>query len=409
MATDRTTATRPMRRLRARWGLLLVTLAAWAAPARAGEVILDVQDRPVTIHVPASYDPLEPTPLVILLHGFGVDGPWIENYLELLPLSDEFGFLYAFPTGTLFSPGVPYWNVLDIPGGPDDSAYLEAVLDEAGLQLNVDPERIHFVGHSNGGAMSYLMACEHPETVASVASLAGPSLCPPAAPVHALQIHGTADVVVPYTEALPAVLSWAGAAGCSLTPDDSAPDLDLAAGIPGAETTVSRYEAGCAVDGSAELWTIVGGSHAPILTADFGRKVIEFLYAHPKHGGVELWSDVGGGLAGTHGEPSLTGTGDLVAGSPVGLQLRGALENASVGLVLGFSALNAPFKGGVLVPHPDVLFLGLTTTAAGELALADTWPPGVPSGAVTWFQEWVTDPAGPKGFAASHGLSGTAP
>ena len=123
----------------------------------------------------------------------------------------------------------------------------------------------------------------------------------------------------------------------------------------------------------------------------------------------ETWEDLGDGLAGTHGEPVLSGTGDLEPGSLATLQLENALENASVGLVMGLSALNAPFKGGVLVPDADFVFLGLTTSPAGALELSAVWPAGVPSGFVTYFQEWVFDPVGPSGFAASNGLGGTAP
>ena len=73
------------------------------------------------------------------------------------------------------------------------------------------------------------------------------------------------------------------------------------------------------------------------------------------------------------------------------------------------SAVNLPFKGGTLVPAVDVLVAGLPTSPAGELSLSAAWPPGVPSGLTVWFQEWIVDAAGPKGFAASNGLAGTTP
>jgi YVTN family beta-propeller protein len=121
------------------------------------------------------------------------------------------------------------------------------------------------------------------------------------------------------------------------------------------------------------------------------------------------WTDLGSGLAGTHGVPTLTGIGDLTGGLIAGATLTGALENAGVGLVLGFSQLNAPFKGGVLVPDADVIITGLFTNGAGVLVVSGPWPVGLPPNVDFFLQEWIFDPVGPVGFAASNGLKGTTP
>jgi hypothetical protein len=121
------------------------------------------------------------------------------------------------------------------------------------------------------------------------------------------------------------------------------------------------------------------------------------------------WTGIGGGLDGAHGQPMLTGSGDLVAGALVSLQLDDALEQASAWMVLGTVLLEAPFKGGVLVPRPDVLVPGPTTDALGSWTLAATWPAGIPSGNLVAAQAWVQDGAAPKGFAASAGLVATTP
>ena len=121
------------------------------------------------------------------------------------------------------------------------------------------------------------------------------------------------------------------------------------------------------------------------------------------------WSDLGLGLGGAGGTPVLTGSGTLAGGSSVALDLAGAAPNAGATLVIGLSAILAPFKGGTLVPAPDVLVPGLTTDASGALHLAGTWPAGLPSGFTTVLQEWIADPAAAQGFAASNGLSGTTP
>ncbi len=123
----------------------------------------------------------------------------------------------------------------------------------------------------------------------------------------------------------------------------------------------------------------------------------------------DVWEDLGNGLAGTNGVPVLAGEGSLAAGSALELTLTDAANSAAVGLFVGFTQIDAPFKGGVLVPSPDILVTPLMTDATGELVLASTWPAGVPSGFEIYLQDWIVDAAGPNGFAASNGLLGTTP
>ncbi|MHC5113568.1 MAG: PHB depolymerase family esterase [Planctomycetota bacterium] len=261
---------------------------------------VDAGRGPVPIHVPPSYDPDTPIPLVFLLHGYTNSGPEVEAWFQLTPLANEFGFLLLYPTGTSDILG-PFWNATDACcgfGSPDDSGYLRDLIEAVQAEYNVDPRRIHFAGHSNGGFMSYRMACDHADLVASIASLAGATfqntaLCTPSEPVHVLQIHGTNDGVIDYNggciplggcypSAPVTTTTWATYNACSLTPDTSAPPIDIDAAIAGAETTITRYESGCDAGGSAELWTIPGGPHSPPFAVDATRKIVEFLFAHPK-------------------------------------------------------------------------------------------------------------------------------
>ncbi|MEW6744597.1 MAG: hypothetical protein AB1486_17720 [Planctomycetota bacterium] len=121
------------------------------------------------------------------------------------------------------------------------------------------------------------------------------------------------------------------------------------------------------------------------------------------------WSDLGYALAGTQGDPLLSGTGTLAPGSAVNLKLRSARPNTTATLIIGLLQVNIPFKGGYLVPSPDVIVAGLPTGALGELTLPGTWPSGIPSGLSIYFQYWIADPLGVQGFAASNGLAATQP
>jgi hypothetical protein len=118
------------------------------------------------------------------------------------------------------------------------------------------------------------------------------------------------------------------------------------------------------------------------------------------------WTDLGFALAGTHGAPTLVGSGPPCSGGLITLSLGNALENTVTFLVVGFSAITVPFKGGTLVPNPDFLLL-LPTGPAGAVPFGVTLPPGVPAGVSLWFQHWVIDAAGPAGYAASGAVKTT--
>jgi PKD repeat protein len=119
------------------------------------------------------------------------------------------------------------------------------------------------------------------------------------------------------------------------------------------------------------------------------------------------WADAGPGLAGPTGLPELSAAGGLAPGDLVNLALENGLPFGGVAfLVLGASALNAPFKGGTLVPFPDVA-VGLPVGSNGVLVVQSTWPGGIPGGLPIYAQYWIADPGGPHGFAASNALVGT--
>jgi CubicO group peptidase (beta-lactamase class C family) len=126
----------------------------------------------------------------------------------------------------------------------------------------------------------------------------------------------------------------------------------------------------------------------------------------------EAWHHLGHGLDGSAGQPYLHGTGDLVAGQPFGLALERAQPGAAAWLTYGLAPLNAPFKGGTLVPDVGTGpggFLALITDPLGEIELDGTWPAGVPSGTELFLQYWIDDAGGPSGFSASNAVRGTTP
>jgi hypothetical protein len=100
----------------------------------------------------------------------------------------------------------------------------------------------------------------------------------------------------------------------------------------------------------------------------------------------------------------LTGLGDL---SPGSIELRCAVQGGMSHLIVGLASLNAPFKGGTLVPFPDLIFPNIQVAPDGSVSVPFTWPTNVPIGASTYNQFWVDDVAGPAGYSASNGLQAT--
>jgi len=121
------------------------------------------------------------------------------------------------------------------------------------------------------------------------------------------------------------------------------------------------------------------------------------------------WDDVQAALAGTAGPPRLTGLGPLVGGEPVTLKISDATPLGTATLLLGAGPLFAPFKGGTLVPQVTLPVYGLPLDEFGHFVGSGPWYGGLPSGTETWFQAWIADAGGPKGFAATNGLKATSP
>ena len=238
---------------------------------------------------------------MILLHGYQASGLVQDIIFRTSSAADAKGYFFAAPDGTVDSSGARFWNATDAccnfdESDVDDVAYLTTLVHDIEAAYSIDPKRVYFVGHSNGGFMSHRLACDAAKDVAAIVSVAGsvyldPTKCDPEEPVAVLQIHGTKDDIVEYEgatigafghpSALQAVTTWAGKNGCNPVPKEAPASLDLESSIPGMESDVTRFE-GCKPGGAAELWTIAGGSHVPSFVEGFPELVWEFFDAHAK-------------------------------------------------------------------------------------------------------------------------------
>jgi hypothetical protein len=119
------------------------------------------------------------------------------------------------------------------------------------------------------------------------------------------------------------------------------------------------------------------------------------------------WTDLGGGLAGTGSAPVLVGLGPQIPTAGTKLTVTGGQPGHALYLIVGLSAINAPFKGGVMQPNPDIL-VTFALDGSGNWQLIFSWPDGIPFLTQLWWQCWTPDAGGPKGFAATNGLKSVA-
>ncbi|HTE05773.1 MAG TPA: VCBS repeat-containing protein [Planctomycetota bacterium] len=134
------------------------------------------------------------------------------------------------------------------------------------------------------------------------------------------------------------------------------------------------------------------------------------LLANHTYGAGSPFLDLGFALAGSfaHGVPILLADGSLLAGTPYSFRLANGTPGGVAALFFGLSQLDAPFKGGVMVPLPMVTSAPLPLDATGGVQLAGTWPPGA-SGATVYLQFWMPQSGASQGFASSSGLSAHIP
>lgn len=176
--------------------------------------------RSFSFYIPAAYSPGKPSALVFNLHGYSSNGDQQEFYGDFRKIADTAGFIIVHPNGTVFpQSGLQFWNVgLVGSSNVDDVGFLHAIIDTLTTAFNIDEDRIYSTGMSNGGFMSYHLACVS-DRFAAIASVTGSmtvltqALCKNAKPIPVMEIHGTADAVVNYNGStgilsIPDVLSF---------------------------------------------------------------------------------------------------------------------------------------------------------------------------------------------------------
>jgi len=260
--------------------LSLVAMGAQGDEIKAGGHVLSLKvsgsERTYLLHLPPVYDGKRSLPLVIVLHGGGGNAPGAVHMTGFSEKADKEGFVVVYPNGSgRLKTRLLTWNSGNCCGyaldnDVDDVGFIRALIDEVVKTRAVDPKRVYVTGMSNGGMMTYRLACELSDKIASAAPVAGALNLEnphPTHPVSMIIFHGTADEHVLYEGGEPikkvdphrrvdksvsyAVNFWVKQDGCSETPErEEKGNIRMEIYRGGKEGT------------EVALYTVKGGGHA---------------------------------------------------------------------------------------------------------------------------------------------------
>lgn len=328
-------------------------------------------NRTYRVHIPPTYTGTDPVPLVFNLHGITSNATQQELYSDMNSVADTAGFIvcYANGVGNAWNSGftTPYF------GGVDDVGFISVLIDTISANYNIDPARVYSCGMSNGGFMSFRLACELEDRIAAIASVTGTMTtlqtdnCVPSRPIPILQIHGTLDPTVAYfgnSLSLPVdsvINYWRVANGCTApVVNTNLPNIVL----EGSTVSTQSYT-GC-TDGVEVLhYKVDNGGHTwpgtfPIPTGITNQDI---------DGSEEIWKFF---KRFTHPNPVLVGVGSgventffpSVAPNPVSDQLR--LKGIPTGLELEIIDLQG-----------RVIFNQIFEEQSEATIPASSWAPGI--------------------------------
>ena len=200
--------------------------ARQSAPTRCPSAGRHVVDGGV-LRVPPGARP-GATPLLLVVIPGGGDDP--NDHLRLAHRADAAHVALLYPTRK----SGQFWQLNDAQG-TSDVTNVSNTLDAVLAGGCFDARRVSITGVSNGSGFATRFACARPDRFAAVIPVAAGyralDPCPATARASFLDIHGTADTVVPYLGKAPGfkgnvprfTAAWARRDGCSTHPHASHP------------------------------------------------------------------------------------------------------------------------------------------------------------------------------------------
>ena len=202
------------------------------------------------------------------------------NYSGLNQIADENGFAVCYPQGLIDDWDYAFWNVgydWHVDETVDDVGFSTSLAQYLQTEYNLSAHNTFSTGMSNGGDMSYLLACQASDVFKAVAPVAGCMMtwlynsCAPLNPIPVFEIHGTDDDVTwwdgadennndgygPWESVDTTFNFWTQLNSCTEFIIDTLPDIDMSDG----SYVVSHKNTNGLNNNEVWLYEVVNGGH----------------------------------------------------------------------------------------------------------------------------------------------------
>lgn len=168
-------------------------------------MIVDGISRSYVLNLPPGYYESSGLSLVIAMHGGGGSASQFETTSKLTEKANASGFVVVYPEGTGV---INTWNAGTCCGSAvtnniNDVKFISQLIDKLIDSYKINPKKVYATGHSNGGMMSYRLACELSNKIAAIApngsTMVVTQACNPSRAVPVLHMHSKLDQHVVYT------------------------------------------------------------------------------------------------------------------------------------------------------------------------------------------------------------------
>ena len=243
--------------------ILLFPYFAFPQQTVSDSIVHNNVTRHFTTYIPAVYNSSIPVPLLFNLHG-RTSNAWQQMwYGDFRGIADTANFIIVHPQGLLDNTGVTHWNIGQ--SAIDDLGFIEVLYQKLITEYNIDLDKVYSAGMSNGGYMSYYLACDMSDKFAAIASVTGAMssytqlICNPIHPTPVMEIHGTADFTVPFNDIVSGLEYWRDYNNCDVLPDTIIiPDIVLTDFSTIEHIVYNNGDNGV----TTELFKVINGGHS---------------------------------------------------------------------------------------------------------------------------------------------------
>jgi len=217
-------------------------------------------------------------PLIFVLHGYGGAASGMISYSAMNSVASEHGFAVCYPQGISDQSGYNFWNVgyaFHQNQTVDDVAFLSSLAHYLQDEYGFDSHNTFVTGFSNGGDMSYMLACQANDVFKAIAPVAGSMMetiyntCD-SSPIPVLEIHGRNDNVTlwdgdmenndgwgAYNSTPEGIDFWIETNGCLNNEDIYLPNTSTSDG----SYIINHRYFDCNANAEVWLYEVVGGGH----------------------------------------------------------------------------------------------------------------------------------------------------